>query len=83
MAWYHPIPRLGAPHPTKTTSACPSLAKFKAEPAIPRFAVARNVDGRATKAAERAIAAENMMDDVNMSFIKCGVWSEVSVRCSA
>lgn len=26
MAWYHPIPRLGAPHPTRITSACPSLA---------------------------------------------------------
>jgi hypothetical protein len=28
-AWYHPIPRLGAPHPTKMTSACPSLANIK------------------------------------------------------
>ena len=26
MAWYHPIPLLGAPHPTRTTSACPALA---------------------------------------------------------
>lgn len=25
-AWYQPIPLLGAPHPTKTTSACPALA---------------------------------------------------------
>lgn len=25
-AWYHPIPLLGAPHPTNTTSACPALA---------------------------------------------------------
>ena len=24
--WYHPIPRLGAPHPTRTTSDCPGLA---------------------------------------------------------
>ena len=28
MAWYHPIPRLGAPQPKRMTSACPSLAKL-------------------------------------------------------
>jgi hypothetical protein len=28
---YHPIPRLGAPHPTSTTSACPSSANMSGE----------------------------------------------------
>lgn len=31
-AWYHPIPRLGAPQPTRMTSAWPSLANMMGDP---------------------------------------------------
>ena len=32
MAWYQPIPLLGAPQPTRMTSACPSLANMTGDP---------------------------------------------------
>ena len=52
--WYHPIPRLGAPHPTSTTSACPFSA-LATTPVLEKALMLLVADraGRETKADER------------------------------
>jgi hypothetical protein len=53
IAWYHPIPLLGAPHPTRITSACPASAIKADEPLMARTEEER-APIRARKAALRA-----------------------------
>ena len=61
MAWYQPIPRLGAPQPTRMTSAWPSLAELSALPPKDRFAIFR-----LTKPAALRVAIENMMIEMTV-----------------
>ena len=58
-AWYHPMPRLGAPHPTRITSACPALANRLVDVLTAR-AVCDRKACLATKAADCCIV-ENMV----------------------
>lgn len=61
MAWYQPIPRLGAPQPTRMTSAWPSLAELSAFPPKDRFTIFR-----LTKPAALRVAIENMMIEMTV-----------------
>ena len=64
MPWYQPIPRLGAPQPTKTTSAWPFSAAKHEDVTL----MARD-DWRVTKAAVREMANEDNMIEAT-SFIQ-------------
>ena len=67
MAWYHPIPRLGAPHPTRITSACPSLAILTDLPAYERVAVLATAFLLTNPAVLRA-ARENIVAAIVVDF---------------
>lgn len=76
IAWYHPIPLLGAPQPTRMTSACPSFANMTGDPpndrVITAFAVAAVLPLRllltTNAAAVRQVARENMVTRVKTLF---------------
>jgi hypothetical protein len=67
-AWYHPIPRLGAPHPTSTTSAWP-LAANRGEVFLKALELTARAVLRAKKAADCCMERAENMIVVNASFI--------------
>ena len=69
IAWYQPIPRLGAPQPTRITSACPSLASLIEFPPKYRVAVLETTF-RLTNPAALRVAIENMIVVVVVAVFK-------------
>ena len=87
VAWYQPIPRLGAPHPTRTTSACPVLAEWTLVAALAAMSRLKMLDTNLSK--EKAFvddgaaanAAKTGAYKVNfMVFLLC-VWLVIAVVC--
>jgi hypothetical protein len=76
----HPIPRFGAPHPTRTTSACPSLARASAVGRNARALADRNWDlATKAKAERKAIIVQILVENVCMMVSKDYIEENVAI----